>query len=151
MKKEPIIRFVEKRDLQELFVLCQLHAIFEKSQYHPKGKAEGLENYLFSENPPLFCLVVEWNHKLVGYASYTKQFSTWDASYYIYMDCLFLTEKSRGFGIGEKIVEIIKQESQKLNCNTVQWRTPEFNTRAMKFYNRLGGISKTKERYFLNI
>ena len=95
--------------------------------------------------------MVEWKHKLVGYDSYTKQFSTWDASYYIYMDCLFITEKLRGFGIGEKIVERIKQESQKLNCNTVQWQTPEFNTRAMKFYNRLGGISKTKERYFLNI
>ena len=151
MKKESIIRFVEKRDLQELIVLCELHSIFEKSQYDPKGKAEGLENYLFSENPPFFCLVVEWKHKLVCYASYTKQFSTWDASYYIYMDCLFLNEKSRGFGIGEKIVERIKQESQKVNCNTVQWQTPEFNTRAMKFYNRLGGISKTKERYFLDI
>jgi L-amino acid N-acyltransferase YncA len=53
-----------------------------------------------AENYLCFCLVVEWNHKLAGYASYTKQFSTWDAFYYIYMDCLFLTEKSRGFGIG---------------------------------------------------
>jgi hypothetical protein len=102
MNKEPIIRFVEKRDLQELIVLCELHAIFEKSQYDPKGKAEGLENYLFSENPPLFCLVVEWNHKLVGYASYTKQFSTWDAYYYIYMDCLFLIESQEVLVLGRK-------------------------------------------------
>ena len=80
-----------------------------------------------------------------------KQFSTWDANFYIYMDCLFLTEESRGYGIGEKMMNVIKEEAEKLNCNLIQWQTPDFNTRAIKFYDRIGGISKTKERYFLKV
>jgi GNAT superfamily N-acetyltransferase len=80
-----------------------------------------------------------------------KQFSTWDTDFYIYMDCLFLTEESRGYGIGEKMMNVIKLEAKKLNCSLIQWQTPNFNTRAIKFYNRIGGISKTKERYFLKV
>ena len=149
--KEPSIRFIEKTDLKDLVALCELHANFEKSEYNPTEKEQQLEKYLFSENPALFCLVVEFESQLIGYATYMKQFSTWDACFYVYMDCLFLKEKARGFGVGEKLIERIKQETEKLNCELIQWQTPEFNTRAMKFYNRIGGVSKTKERYFLNI
>ena len=67
------------------------------------------------------------------------------------MDCLFLTEESRGYGIGEKMMNVIKLEAKKLNCSLIQWQTPNFNTRAIKFYNRIGRISKTKERYFLKV
>jgi GNAT superfamily N-acetyltransferase len=80
-----------------------------------------------------------------------KQFSTWDSKCYIYMDCLFLTEKSRGFGLGEDLIERIKVEGKKLKCNHIQWQTPDFNKRAIKFYERIRGISKSKERYFLKV
>lgn len=151
MTRKPEIRFVENKDINSLVHLCQLHAIFEKSEYNPSGKAQELKKHLFSENPTLYCLVVEIEKEIIGYATYMKQFSTWDASFYVYMDCLFLTEKSRGFGIGEKLINRIKQEAKKLDCDLIQWQTPEFNTRAMKFYDRIGGVSKTKERYFLNL
>jgi hypothetical protein len=36
MTKEPTIRFVEKSDLEDLVRLCELHAIFEKSDYDSK-------------------------------------------------------------------------------------------------------------------
>ena len=80
-----------------------------------------------------------------------KQFSTWDSDFYIYMDCLFLMEESRGFGIGEKLIAKIKQEGQNIKCNHIQWQTPDFNVRAIKFYNRTGAMSKTKKRFFLEI
>lgn len=107
--------------------------------------------HLFSDNPSLYCLVVEKDEELIGYATYMKQFSTWEANFYVYMDCLFLTENARGYGIGEKLMEQIKRETQNLCCKLIQWQTPEFNTRAMKFYDRIGGNAKTKERYSLNI
>lgn len=151
MNSELILRFAQKKDLKEIIRLCELHANYEQSDYNPKQKKEQLSNYLFSDIPSLYCLVVEKDVELIGYATYMKQFSTWDASFYVYMDCLFLTENARGYGIGEKLMERIKQETKNLNCTLIQWQTPKFNTRAMKFYDRIGGNSKTKERYFLNI
>ncbi len=116
-----------------------------------KNKAERLSKHLFSDEPGVFCLVVENKNEIIGYATYMKQFSTWDSDFYIYMDCLFLTEVSRGLGLGEKLVNRIKQEANKLNCNHIQWQTPDFNSRAMKFYKRIGADSKTKERFFLKV
>ena len=151
MISEPKIRFTQKKDLPDLVNLCQLHATFEKAEYDTERKKELLEKHLFSNNPNLFCLVVEKANSLIGYATYMKQFSTWDANYYIYMDCLFMTENSRGFGIGEKLIDRIKKEAKELGCVLIQWQTPDFNKRAIKFYNRIGAKSKNKERFFLTI
>ena len=149
--KEPKVRFIEKSDLNDLIKLCELHAVFEQSEYNSKNKKQKLEKHLFSDKPTLFCLVVEHLDKIIGYATYMKQFSTWDSDFYIYMDCLFMTEESRGFGIGEKLIDRIKIDGIKNQCTHIQWQTPDFNKRAMKFYNRIGAESKTKERYFLKV
>ena len=149
MSKEPVIRFAEKADLPGVVRLCELHAEFEKSEYKKAGKEQALSRHLFSEHPALFCLVAEIDGELVGYATYMKQFSTWDACFYVYMDCLYLMEACRGYGIGKKLMERIQQESRVLNCDLIQWQTPDFNQRAMLFYDRLGAMRKSKERYFL--
>lgn len=145
------IRLAKKEDLHQIVTLCEAHAIYEKSAYDKNGKAEELEKHLFGEQAALHCLVVEKEGQLIGYATYMKQFSTWDANFYVYMDCLFLDDRSRGFGIGEKLVIRIKEESKKMGCSLIQWQTPDFNTRAIKFYHRIGAHSKVKERFFLEV
>ncbi|MEN7549077.1 GNAT family N-acetyltransferase [Rapidithrix thailandica] len=147
--KEIAIRPVRREDISGVIELCKLHAAYEQAEYDQTKKEEKLSNFLFSETPALYCLIVEIDHKIVGYSTYMKQFSTWDANHYIYMDCLFLTEECRGYGIGEKLIDRIKKEAVLLGCNLIQWQTPAFNKRAMKFYNRIGAKSKSKERYFL--
>jgi len=113
MTKKPEIRFIVKNDLPQLLELCQLHAEFEQSEYSIDGKKVELESYLFSDHPSVYCIVVEQNKELVGYATYMKQFSTWDAEFYIYMDCLFLKDTSRGLGIGEQLIRKHKSGRQK--------------------------------------
>ncbi len=148
--KEYQIRYAEKKDLNDLVDLCELHAIFERSDYDKTNKKELLNKHLFSDTPSLYALVVDMDDKLIGYASFMKQFSTWDAAPYIYMDCLFLKEGTRSLGIGAELMEKIKEESRNMGCDLIQWQTPDFNTRAIKFYKRIGGISKAKERFFLD-
>ena len=96
---EYTIRNCEIADLPKLVVLCQKHAEFEKADYNSQGKEEGLKEALFSENPKLFCLVVATDNDIVGYVSYNFTYSTWSAGGFIYMDCLFLEEEARNFGI----------------------------------------------------
>ena len=62
-----------------------------------------------------------------------------------------MLEAARGFGIGEKLVNRMKLETQKLGCDLIQWQTPDFNERAIKFYKRIGATSKSKERFYLNV
>ncbi len=143
------IRNCEITDLPKLVVLCQKHAEFEKADYAPEGKEENLKKALFGENPQLFCLVVAAKETIVGYASYTFDFSTWDASTFLYLDCLFLEEETRGLGIGELLIEKLKEIGMQKNCVNIQWQTPQFNERAIKFYNRMGAKGKDKVRFTL--
>lgn len=149
MKIQGAIRFAKPEDVPGIIELCHLHAHYEKATYASDGKATRLANDLFTEQPKLYGLVVEHEGQLIGYATYMKQYATWDAREYIYMDCLFIKEFARGLGLGEKLIKRIQQEGKALGCDLIQWQTPDFNTRAMKFYRRIGATSKTKERFFL--
>jgi ribosomal protein S18 acetylase RimI-like enzyme len=145
------IRNCEIADVPKLVVLCQKHADFERADYSPEGKEEKLKEALFGEKPTLYCLVAATKETIVGYISYTFDFSTWEATNFIYMDCLFLEEEARSFGIGEILIDKLKQIGKKKNCINIQWQTPQFNERAIKFYNRIGGKAKDKVRFTLNL
>ena len=131
--------------------LCEGHAAFEKSEYSRLGKAERLKLDIFGESPKLFCLVAVIEEKYVGYITWMKQYSTWDAKEYLYMDCLYLEDDYRGFGIGEALVDEMKDFGRANDIDLVQWQTPDFNVRAIKFYRRIGALSLSKKRFFLNI
>ena len=145
------IRNCEPQDLPKLVILCQKHAEFEKADFSPEGKEEGLKKALFNENPKLYCLVVSTDKDIVGYVSYTFDYSTWDAATFMYMDCLFLEEEARSFGIGKVLIEKLRQIGIEKNCINIQWQTPQFNERAIKFYHRIGAKGKEKVRFTLEL
>lgn len=146
-----LIRKAEPKDLPEIIQLCAEHAAFEQADYSSLGKADKLSAHLFNNPPACFCLVVEMDGALTGYATYSKEFSTWDADFYIHMDCLFLRPHARNMGIGEQLIKQIAQSAQALNCRLIQWQTPKFNSRAIKFYKRIGATEKEKLRFFLTV
>lgn len=146
-----IIRKPIPKDVEQLIDLCAAHAAYERVSFDKSQKKEKLNKQLFSIENNLQCLVVESDNQLVGYATYMKQFSTWDADFYVYLDCLFLKETTRGNGLGKQLMEKIKEYAVAENCIEIQWQTPSFNSRAISFYKRLGAGSKTKERFFWSV
>ncbi|UGU18075.1 GNAT family N-acetyltransferase [Sinomicrobium kalidii] len=145
------IRFAREEDLRQISGLCKEHARYEKTAWLTKNHEKRLGELLFKEDSPLKCLVVEYKGEIVGYATYIKQISTWDANFYIYLDCLYLKERIRGKGAGKQVMEQIKEDATSENCNMIQWQTPNFNIKAIRFYYKLGATSKNKERFFWHI
>ncbi len=145
------IRTAEHRDLPFLIELCREHAAYEQAAYDPAGKMEKLEQALFGQEEKLFCLVVESNGVPVGFASYTFDFSTWDACTFLYLDCLYLQAAFRGFKIGEQVMQQLRGIAQDKGCVNIQWQTPVFNESAIRFYKRVGGIAKDKMRFCLPV
>ncbi|WP_436516828.1 N-acetyltransferase family protein [Ekhidna sp. To15] len=142
-----LIRRAEERDIDQLLVLCELHAEYEKCEYDPAGKRGKLFRQLFEGND-LQCIVIEYSEELLGYATFIKQFSTWDADFYLYLDCIYLKEKYRGQGMGTKLMQLVKSYAEQEGCFEIQWQTPIFNREAIRFYKRIGSVSKEKERFF---
>lgn len=145
-----IIRYCQHYDLPKLVKLCEAHAKFEGSTYNSDSKLDLLDTALFGSNPTLHCLVVDVGETIVGYASYTFDFSTWDASTFLYLDCLYLEFQWRGKKIGENIIGKLKEIASQNNCINIQWQTPTFNENAIRFYLNQGATKKEKVRFTLS-
>jgi GNAT superfamily N-acetyltransferase len=98
------IRKALPHDVNAIIGLCAEHAMYEQAEYQTAGKAERLLVMLFDEQPRLQCLLVELAYEIIGYATFSQECSTWCADYYIHLDCLYLKEAYRGFGIGEALI-----------------------------------------------
>ena len=116
--------------------------------YYPRDKCERLSSALFSTSPRLYAWVVEQHGKLVGYATATQEFSTWDAASFLHMDCLYLREEVRGARLGRLLLREIARLALQLGCVNMQWQTPVWNKRAISFYQHLGAEGKQKVRFF---
>lgn len=146
------IRHANPDDIEEIIKLCAEHAEFERAEYSSDdGKAQSLAKNLFADQPRLFCFVAENNAGyILGFTTFIPEFSTWDASFYIHMDCLYLRPHARNFGIGKKFIREIAKFAKEGNYKQIQWQTPSFNERGMEFYKRLGAVSKEKFRLYLD-
>lgn len=142
------IRFALSKDMPRVVALCQAHATYEKADYQPEGKTKQLSDSFFEYPPAAYCLVVEHHHQIVGYATFMKQFSTWDAAYYLYLDCLYFEPEARGLGLGKLVMDAVWAFAKAENCRRIEWQTPDFNESAIGFYKKLGAYGKTKERFF---
>src|SRR5688572_30598606 len=117
----------------------------EQSDYDPKDKAGHLKNALLSDNPRLRCWIVMVKNEFAGYATFTFDFSTWDARHYLHLDCIYLEEKFRGLGIGKETMNRLLAVARKENCINLQWQTPVANGTAIRFYERITGKALDKK------
>ncbi|MFJ2934603.1 GNAT family N-acetyltransferase [Streptomyces sp. NPDC087219] len=145
------VRHARPEDLPRVVELIAEHAAYEKAAPPAPGLADRLTGLLFGTEPPrLRCLVAALpDGTLAGYASCAPELSTWDGTEYLHMDCLYLTETSRGHGLGPLLMAAVRAEAGRLGLAEIQWQTPAWNESAIRFYDRLGATSKEKHRYSL--
>lgn len=139
------IRLANNNDQQSIMNLMKAHALYEGHEIEITRQHQRL--YAI-ESLPMSIFVIEVNHQLLGYMSIIKQFSTWDMDWYLYLDCLYLTEETRGHGFGLKLMEYLKSYAKEKGINSVQWQTPVSNLSAIGFYQKLGAVNKEKQRFF---
>ncbi len=149
--EEIVIRHATPSDATDIIALCKAHANYEKTRFDTTGKAEKLMNHLFGPDQVLECIVTEQGGSLFGYATFMKQFSTWDMDFYLYMDCLYLSSEARDKGLGKMMMTFIAAYAKENDCHRIQWQTPSFNTGAKRFYHRLGAVPYTKERFIWEV
>ena len=149
---EPAIRWAVPADIPELVRLCAEHAAFEYADYDPAGKAERLAQHLFGPQPRARCLVVDGDRPghLLGYASFTEEFSTWDAAPYTHVDCLYLRPGGRNRHLGWQMGKRIAAEALASGSQGIQFQTPPFNRPAIRLYEAMGARRKEKVRFYGN-
>jgi len=141
------IRPLTERDLDELVDLCSEHAEYERSSYERDGKRERLAALLLGPAPRAHCLVVEADEGLAGYATWSREFSTWGACEYLHMDCLYLRPAFRGLGLGKQLLDVLAETCTREGLDHLEWQTPAWNEGAIRFYRREGATGVEKLRF----
>ncbi|MDH6110282.1 ribosomal protein S18 acetylase RimI-like enzyme [Kitasatospora sp. MAP12-15] len=140
-----LIRPATPADLPALAALCADHARYERSGPVAADLAERLHPALFGAAPRLAALVlVAPDGELAGYATWSREFSTWTGAEYTHLDCLYVDAAHRSGGHGRRLIEAVIAET---DAGPLQWQTPDWNTGAQRFYDRLGAHGTAKIRY----
>ena len=149
MTREPGVRPLDPSDLEELVLLCEEHAEYERAPFSASGLHERLRGALFGPSPRAACWVVDGEEELAGFAVAAEEFSTWDGSSFVHLDCLFLRPAYRGRSLGRALLRRVASFALERGAANLQWQTPDWNVDAVRFYDRSGAKKGNKVRFTL--
>jgi GNAT superfamily N-acetyltransferase len=133
------IRKGEERDFPVIISLIKDLAAFEKSSSSVKNTLSQMKK----EHESFDSFVAEQDGVIVGYAIYFFAYYTWVGKS-LYLDDLYVKPKLRGKKVGSMLLTKLFELAKKENCRRVRWQVLDWNTNAIKFYQK-HGAAITKE------
>ena len=140
--KKFIIRDIQKGDLKVVYQMLQELVEYDKILEKFNLTEEEMYNYLFSKKFPWACLVVEnlFDNSLKGFLLYT--FSYINRAFHlkpqVYIDHLYIKPDYRGFGVGNSLIEELKDRLKEHNVNRVEVWCMKTNKIGNLFYRKIG-------------
>jgi len=117
------------------------------------SRGAGLPGAAFLIDPPhggTICLVAENDDRLVGFAILNPYFPGPNLSHGLYLKELYVAGHARSDGVGEKLIDAIRELAQQRGNTRVLWTTGADNKRAQAFYDRLGMRREDKIYYVMD-
>ncbi len=102
---------------------------------------EQLHEALFGEQVSLYGLVAEMDGKVVGFAVWFRNFSTWRGRHGIYLEDLFVAPEHRGAGLGKALLAALAQECVTNGYPRLEWWVLDWNGPSIGFYRSLGAVA----------
>ncbi len=140
-----LVRDARPADIAPLLDLIRQHMAFERAAQHVSEN--DLAHMLGSRPPPVHLIVAADTAGLIGYAALTFDYALWRASRFAHLDCLFVCAAARGKGIGKLLFERACLMADAAGAQRIEWQTPAWNTDAIRFYEREGGVGQLKMRF----
>ncbi|HPE83504.1 MAG: GNAT family N-acetyltransferase [Aequorivita sp.] len=131
------VREALKKDMPQVLDLIQELAVFEKEPDAVEVTVQDLEREGYGKNPLFHCFVAEIENDIVGAALVYYRFSTWKGRT-LHLEDLIVKEAWRGKGIGEALYKKTMQFAFNQGLKRVAWDVLDWNTGAIKFYERSG-------------
>jgi ribosomal protein S18 acetylase RimI-like enzyme len=131
------IRKASKADAENVNLLIRQLAAFEGTSDEVGFTVEDLAQALASDPPRLHVLVAEDASGMLGFVSYTIDFTIWTGSETIRVDDLFLASNARGLGIGRRLMTRVAAVAVARGASA-RWEVEPENVAAQSFYEGLG-------------
>jgi GNAT superfamily N-acetyltransferase len=129
------IRPATKTDLTAIHQLIRELAIYELS---PESHTATVADYEKDLADGIFFASVAVDtdaNLIVGMILYHYAYSTWRGRM-MYLEDFVVTESYRQFGIGQQLFDTFVALSKEKECKLVKWQVLDWNTPAIKFYEK---------------
>ena len=135
------IRPATTADTEEILALIYELALYEKAPDEAKATPELIRESFFSEQPKVFCDLVEVDGEIAGCAIWFLNYSTWQGKHGIYLEDLFIRPQFRGKGYGKAMLQHLAAICEERGYGRFQWWVLDWNTPSIEFYKSLGAVA----------
>jgi GNAT superfamily N-acetyltransferase len=132
------IRPAGPHDLSAIAGMIRALAEYEKLTHLCRESEDDLREALFGRAPAAEVLIAEVAAASAGFALFFHTFSTFLVRRGLWLEDLFVEPRFRGLGIGRALLVRLAAIATERGCGRFEWSVLDWNTPAIRFYERLG-------------
>jgi len=136
-----VIRPARAGDIPAIHQLIRDLAAYERSLHEVTATEQDLAAALLADQPALFAHVAEQDGRVVGFALWFLNYSTWGGRHGIYLEDLYVVPESRGHGHGKALLAELARICAERGYGRLEWWVLDWNTPARRFYESLGAVA----------
>ncbi|MEA5454353.1 GNAT family N-acetyltransferase [Sinomonas sp. JGH33] len=125
-------------DVPAVLELIHDLAVYEREPNAVKNTVPVLTEQLFGDNPAIFAHVVEEEGRVLGFALWFLNYSTWEGTHGIYLEDLYVRPETRGRGYGKLLLAELARIAVERGYARVEWSVLKWNEPSIGFYKSLG-------------
>jgi GNAT superfamily N-acetyltransferase len=133
-----MIRAAQADDVPEIYRLMRDLASYEKSLPSVTATADDLRRSLFGGSPAVFAHVATAGDRIVGFALWFLNYSTWVGRHGIYLEDLYVEPGMRGRGYGKALLAELARICADRGYGRLEWSVLDWNTPSIEFYKAIG-------------
>lgn len=132
------IRPAIAKDVPQIFSLIKALAEYEKLSHQVTGTVENLHEDLFGSRVYAEAIITEIESKIVGFALFLPNYSTFLTKPGIYLEDLFVLPEYRRQGIGKAMLAYLGKLAMERDAGRLEWSVLDWNESAIAFYQSMG-------------
>src|ERR1700760_823256 len=132
------IRAATPADVGAMLALMHELAVYEKLTHLFIATEAGVHDALFGARPSAEALVADIDGRVVGYALFFHNYSTFLGRRGLYLEDLYVQPSQRGSGLGSAMLRHLAALALERQCGRFEWTVLDWNQPAIEFYERMG-------------
>jgi GNAT superfamily N-acetyltransferase len=133
-----VVRAAHASDVGDIAAMIRALADYERLAHLCVGTEQDLQRALFGPHPSAEVLIAQVRGEAAGFALFFHTFSTFLAQRGLWLEDLFVIPEHRGRGVGTALLKAVAGIAVARRCGRFEWAVLDWNTPAIRFYERLG-------------
>jgi GNAT superfamily N-acetyltransferase len=132
------LRAAEPSDVPAIVGLIRELAEFEQLTHLVEVTPQRLQPQLFGERPAAEAVVAEHEGRVIGFALFFTNFSTFLGKPGLYLEDLYVQPAHRGGGVGRALLTHLAALANARGYGRFEWSVLDWNVDAIHFYEKMG-------------